>query len=245
MRPAALVVLVSSLLSSLGVPACAEPRGSVAPPSLEPGSEARSTAPARDAPETVFVELERRLGHGPLRLRFELVAEGAIVASLAGTLSIAEEVELQAVGRFGGAEHEVRLWTEGDRLRAGARDAPFALDVPRPPELVPALVIGMMRMGLLHNVAMLVGGQPPDHADGGVREWIQTVEHQHVEGTGDPPAIGYGLVVAGQRAAEGTLWIEAHGLPVRRELTVTFGEGPAGQMRVVERYAWLEPLPAG
>jgi hypothetical protein len=190
-----------------------------------------------DAPGTAFAALEQRLEQNPLRLRFQLSAEGAVVASLAGSLSIADEVELEAKGRFGGAEHDLRLWTEGDHLRAGPRGAP-TLDVPRPPELVPALVIGMTRMGLLHNVAMLAGGKPPDRADGGVREWVQASEHERVEASGEA-ALGFWIVVGGERVARATLWLDAEGRPVRREQTVEFQEG---QMKVVERYEWLEPL---
>lgn len=123
--------------------ASAEPRGG-------------STEPRVYTAETLFAALEGRLGCTPWRVRLELSAEGAVVASLAGLLSMAEDVELRATGTFGGAEQDLRLWTEGDHLRAGPREAP-PLDVPRPSELEPALVIGMARMGLVHDVAMRVG----------------------------------------------------------------------------------------
>lgn len=204
--------------------------------SAEPG--AGSAEAEADVAGTMFKAMEERLERAPWQVRFELSAEGAVVASLAGSLSMAEEVELRATGSFGGAAQDLRLWTEGDRLRGGPREAP-TLDVPRPAELEPALVIGMARMGLMHDVAMLVGGQPPDHASGGVREWLQTIEHERVDANGET-GIRFVLVVAGERAARGTLWLDARGLPVRRELTVEF---PDGEMRVVERYEWLEPLP--
>jgi len=51
----------------------------------------------------MFAGLEQRLEQNPLRLRFQLSAEGAVVASLAGSLSIADELELEAKGRLAGA----------------------------------------------------------------------------------------------------------------------------------------------
>lgn len=239
---------VSAVLVTLavvvGVPGCARP------PSASPAAEPRSAAPAAEpalSPETAFEELERRLSRTPWRLRFELEAEGAVVASLVGTLSIADEIQLEAKGSFAGGEHDVRLWTEGDHLRAGARDAP-TLDVPRPPELAPALVIGMTRMGPLHNVAMLVGGRPPDGADGGVREWVRTLEHARVqpegasEAGGGETGLSFAIEVGGQRVGRATLWLDARGLPVRREQLVEF---PQGSMKVVDRYEWLAPPPLG
>jgi hypothetical protein len=194
-------------------------------------------------------ELERQLGQTPWRVRYELQAEGVVVASLVGSLSLADEVELEVAGQFAGTVHDLRLWTQGDRLHGGPVAAP-TLDVPRPPELAAALVIGMTRMGLLHNVAMLIGGAAPDHADGGVAQWVRTRDHQRVtavrdeSSAADDTALSFAIEVAGQRTARATLWLDEHGLPSRREVTVDL---PEGQMRVVERYEWLlpPPLPEG
>jgi len=46
-------------------------------------------------------------------------------------------------------------------------------DEPVPPEVREALVIGLTRMGILHNLARLVAGVPPDRASGGVRDWVE------------------------------------------------------------------------
>jgi hypothetical protein len=40
----------------------------------------------------MFTAMEERLERTPWRLRFELSAEGAVVASLAGSLSLAEDM---------------------------------------------------------------------------------------------------------------------------------------------------------
>lgn len=237
-------------MGSVGCAGSPAPRE--APPGAEHASPSAAAAPAderSEAPETTFSGLERRLGQTPWRLRYALEAEGAVVASLVGSMSLADEVELEVAGHFAGAEHDLRLWTQGDRLHGGPAGAP-TLDLPRPPELAPALVIGMTRMGLMHNVAMLVGGAAPDHADGGVSEWVRARDLQRVTASRDAAAaadstgLRFDIEVSGQRTARATLWLDAHGLPTHREVTVEF---PEGQMRVVERYEWLlpPPLPEG
>ncbi|MCA9704831.1 MAG: hypothetical protein KDK70_03145 [Myxococcales bacterium] len=208
----------------------------------EPAAAAPGAQAAPSDPETTFGALERDLLRDPLHLRFDITAEGSVEVSLVGELHLDAEVELSARGRFAGEDHELHLWTEGDRLRLGPVDAP-TLDVPRPPELAPALVVGLTRMGLLHNLAMLVAGVGPDHADGGVADWVATVEHHRPS---PPPAEGdaltFGLVVSGQPSGRATLWLDAQGMPLRREQVVDF---PDGQMRVVERYEVLSSVRPG
>ena len=92
-------------------------------------------------------------------------------------------------------------------------------------------------MGVLHNIAMLSGGAPPDHANGGVDDWVKTVEHRHPEGSGS--GVMFDLVVDGTPSGSATLWIDEQGQPLRREQRVDF---PEGTMIVVERY---EDLGAG
>ncbi|MEM9459034.1 MAG: hypothetical protein AAGF11_32955 [Myxococcota bacterium] len=200
-------------------------------------------APPND-PGTLFLELERRLAEGPLHLRFEVVADGVVEASWVGELMVGPVVDLWARGRFAGKDHVLRLWTEGDRLRIGSGEAP-KIDLPRPAALAPALLLGWTRMGVLHNLAMLVGGAPPDHAAGGVEDWVQTVDHRRPTSPGSQgDGVTFGLVVGGEPSGEATLWLDARGTPVRREQTVEF---PEGVMRVVERYEVLESalVPAG
>lgn len=159
---------------------------------------------------------------------------------LEGRLVVGEESELVARGSFAGQPQDLRLWTEGDLLHGGPVDAPsFARS--RPLALDPALIIGFTRMGVLHNIAMLVGGAPPDHADGGVEDWVQTVEHHHVQ-RADASGIAFALRVDGQPSGEATVWLDDEGLPIEREQVVDF---PEGQMRVRETYSFIESVPSG
>ena len=75
-------MVLGALVLVIAVPGC--PRS----PSPEP------PAPAPEpSPKTAFERLEERLSRTPWRMRFELEAEGAVVASLVGTLSLADEIE--------------------------------------------------------------------------------------------------------------------------------------------------------
>lgn len=208
----------------------------------EPGpasSAADSSAPPR---ETLHA-LEARLLRAPAAgIRYTIRAEGVITASLTGTLRLGagSEVELLARGTFAEAAVTLSLRSDGRRMEGGSGERTFRGGAP--PALREALVIGLTRMGLLHNLARLSAGSPPDHAEGGVSEWVRVGE---VKGDDAPGLLDAGLVelgfpifVSGKRSAEATLWMDlASGLPLRREQVVRF---PNGEMRVVEEY---EPLP--
>lgn len=208
-----------------GLCSCAPSQPSAAPESRGPQS---APEPAKDA-ETAFSELEERLLGGGLELSHHLVAEGAIEVDLRGRLWVGDQVELLATGTFAGEAYDLRLSTRGDLLHGGPNTDP-SFERPRPTALVPSLVLGLTRMGLLHNVAMLVSGAPPDHSDGGVGDWVQVVEPRWTE---DGEGLTFGIVVAGEPSGTATLWLDDEGLPRRREQTVPF---PEGEMRVVETY---------
>ena len=97
-----------------------------------------------------------------------------------------------------------------------------------------------MRMGTLHNLAMLAGGAPPDHATGGVTEWVQAVDAEFVvDEHAGTRAVDLRLVVAGQPSGEVTMDFGAAGrFPIRRRQTVRFPEGP---MHVTESYEVVAP----
>lgn len=94
------------------------------------------------------------------------------------------------------------------------------------------MLIGLTRMGILHNLARLIAEAAPDHADSGVREWA-TVDDFAADPE-DPAALSFAITVAGTPAATARLQLDAAGLPLLRQQTVRF---PGGEMRVTERYS--------
>ncbi len=191
-----------------------------------------------------FHELESMLlasaGAGGLRMAVDVSSEGAFESSLGGVVVLEQGNvgSIEVDGSFGGPA-ELRLESDGSRLTGGSSAGEF--DTATPGGLNEAIIVGMTRMGILHTLARLVGGEPPDHMEGGVREWVQAVDLEMLrEIDTDGRAVmrfDFGLVVAGEQSGTATLWFDAVSrLPLRREQTVQF---ETGEMRVIERYEFI------
>jgi len=195
---------------------------------------------ATDA-ETAFAEFEERLLTSDFSLEFNIVASGPYPAQLAGTttLSGADDASVKANGVFAGQSASIRLTAHDGRMKGG--NGALEFDQATPEALREAMVIGLTRMGLLHNLAMMSSGAPPDHADGGVRDWVQAANLKLetdalIEGR-PAVAFSFAVVVSGEDSGSATLWVDAEtGLPLKREQVVSFGNG---EMRVTETYPAL------
>lgn len=190
--------------------------------------------------QAVFEELERRmLEPSPKHLDFEVEASGALSARLHGRLrrNDSGNLALDARGQFAERSMDLMLRANPDTMTGGAGARVFAL--PTPPALDEAVMLGFTRMGILHNLAMLASGRPPDHAEGGLREWL-TVADVTLADDPDPDVhvVTFDVVVDGQRSASATLWIDRATMrPLRRSQRVEF---PGGAMDVVELYVYPE-----
>jgi len=140
-------------------------------------------------------------------------------------------------GAFAGKPADLALLADGRALHlkngAQTREEPLGNESNR------ALLIGLLRMGLLHNLARLTGLRGADHAQGGVEQWVKldsfrpTTFAQSGEFEG-MMSFGFDLVVAGANSGSARLWLDpASGLPRRRQQTVRF---PQGEMIVIEDY---------
>lgn len=219
-RRAGAVVLAAGVLAGCSAPA-------------PEASEASATADVGSDPEAAFREVEDRLlAARTVRLDFEITAEGAVVVALEGRLEMdaGDDVLLTAAGTFAGQPVDVRLETDGETYAFG--NPPEGAGAPVPPELSRAILVGMTRMGLLHNLARLTADAPPDHAEGGVASWV--VVDEFATESEEPPTVGFAITVAGQPSGSATLALDADGRPLVRRQTVGF---PQGEMRVVERYS--------
>jgi hypothetical protein len=198
------------------------------------------TEQAEPAPKIDLEQLEERmLGASRVEFEFAIESEGAVASHFTGRVRWIRDGEftLTAEGEFVGQPQQLELRGDATSL-ATIVGSSEQWSGARPPELIDAVVLGLSHMGLLHNLAMLVGGKPPDHAEGGAREWLdrQGVEPGVVEtreGEEIHP-LEFTLIVGEQEVGRATLWLDAKGLPVERQQTVQF---PEGEMRVVERYS--------
>ena len=197
------------------------------------------TALAEDAGDE-FARLEARLLNAErVTLRFDIRSTGAVVSSLAGSadLSPPDGAAILADGSFAGAAADIRLSSLQEILAGGNGDKTFQVALPQ--ALGEGLLIGFTRMGLLHNLAMLSAGQPPDGTDGRVTDWVEVAdlslgETRALAGGSDRPS-RVTVVVAGRPSGIAELWVdEETGLPVRRVQAVSF---PEGEMRVLENYS--------
>jgi hypothetical protein len=253
--PAALAVSGCGV-SPQNVPPVPPVASSLAPDAPEAGGGVTG-APAGDqeAPDgaDLLDSLEQRLITArAVRAEVDVEARGALAARYQGTLDYrvgddgALALELAFAGSLEDGVDPDRAATEdlpvlGLRVAGGrvhARASERRAELRPPPALWEAMVVGLVRMGLLHNLARLSELELPDHADGQVMEWVRVREAaksatERVDGE-DAVPIRFEIEVAGQRVGEATLWLSARGhLPVRRVQQVRFANGT---MDVTERY---------
>ncbi len=218
-----------------------------AQPEGAPSAEA-SGQPGPTSPSEAFEAFEASLRSGgpPTRIAFDVTAEGAVAADLTGTLLLGDDgrARLEANGDFAGQALDMTLISDGERMfwtgSEGGADTP--------PALRDALGVGFTRMGVLHNLARLSGAAPPDHADGGVAEWVvvtptDAAQVDIPEAT-DATSVFRDITVAGQPSGSYALEFDGPRPVVRRQVV----EFPQGIMRVTERYRVVEfgaDLPAG
>jgi hypothetical protein len=195
--------------------------GEAAPPAAEPSLEALEALLA-DPSQSVHVP-------------FEVEATGAVEVALTGDLFLGPEgaARLEARGTFAGREVDVMAVSDGERLVWSGAPGP----VPSPDGLRDALVVGLTRMGILHNIARLTAGAPPDRMEGGVREWV-VVSPDSAGAAPAPGLTGEGLTraitVDGVPSGAFRLTFDETGrLPRIRLQGVDF---PQGRMDVTERY---------
>lgn len=228
----------------VGLAGCAS-SPTAAPTTSPPGP---SSAPAtQDAASTDPTErltaVERSLIDDDVRARITVHSAGAVESTFVGALVMeGNRVALTASGSFAGTPVELSFEADGERMRGkgGARD----FDLPQPPELRDVLGVSIVRMGLLHTLAMLSAGQPPDVPDSDVRDWlvvtpqpgaptVAVMEPFHPELPSDP--LTFRTAVAGEDSVVATVWMK-EGVLLERQQETRFGEET---MQVLEAF---EPM---
>lgn len=204
-------------------------------------------------PVPAGVTAEQRLAHCEAAVlgakkasaTFLVDATGQNPAHFTGTLELhgGNALKLAAEGSFKGEpvfidldsrdpEGTSRTVTRGPSA-SGHRDPPASA-------MGEAVGLGLVRMGLLHNLAVLTGDAPVDHATGGVREWVKAtnVKDGPLDAIGGQTChrVDFTIEVAAAPRGEASVCIaDATGLPVHRTQTVRF---EAGTMSVTETLTW-------
>lgn len=183
-------------------------------------------APVKSAPITLAAVETAMLDAAAWRVEATIHSEGKFPADLMATVLATRDnrVHIDATGTFLGQPLTLRWVSDGARTSAGE---------PTPPETTRALILGMARMGLLHNLVRLSGGgDAPDHAEGGAGDWVVAIDPQ----PDDAGAIAFALRVAGDQVGRGTVRASAgpHGVVMTERRTEVDFDGVG--MTVEERY---------
>jgi hypothetical protein len=193
--------------------------------------------PAADPAEAFRAAEARLMATESARAAFRITSEGAITVALDGELVLvdAEQLLLTASGTFGDRPVRLELRVADGEMTGGNGQQTFR--EPAPAHVREAVLVGLTRMGLLHNLARLVAALPPDRAAGGVAEWVRAEDVRWVPPTdgSDDAGLAFRIVVSDQEAGEAELWLDPAGLPLRRLQIVRF---PQGEMQVREELRW-------
>lgn len=172
-----------------------------------------------------FEQLEQHiLDSEGINLAFEISSEGAAKSALTGRLALCQgnKIMIQSSGELFGQPVKNSLQSDGLVMKLNRQQKIL------PPKLNEAVVIGLLRMGLLHNLARLGGNLAPDHAGGGVADWVQVPVVRVNSGN-----LYFDILVAGARAGRAELVLSDDGLPLTRVQKVYFG---SEEMSVTESY---------
>ncbi len=172
-----------------------------------------------------FKKLEQQiLDSEGITLAFEIRSEGAVKSTLVGRLALCQgnRIMIQSSGVLFGQPVKNSLQSDGLVMNLNRQQQIL------PPKLNEAVVVGLLRMGLLHNLARLGGNLAPDHAGGGVADWVQVPV---VRVNSDN--LYFDILVAGARAGRAELILSDDGLPLTRVQKVYFG---SEEMNVTESY---------
>ncbi len=188
----------------------------------------RPRPPPPDPGELLFLDLESRLVRAKtVHLKGTLTSTGAVKSTLEAELWLKEgnRARLDVAGTFEGKRLQARFVSDGARMAVGS-----APSVAAEPELRDALAYGFTRMGLLHNAALLVGGEAPDHGAGGAHAWVKA---ERARSLTPATRIAFDVVVDTKVAGDAILQLDAQGRALERVQDVRFD---VGAMHVVERY---------
>lgn len=167
-----------------------------------------------------------------IHFSFDIEARGALSAHVMGHCWLGQEGEARLMfeGRFQGRPVHSEIVSDGILIR---HSNPRISQKAAPLDTYRAFVLGLTRMGLLHNIAVSFSGRAPDRAMGDVDQWLEVSDLVVDE---NESQLSFNLSVGGKPSAQCRLSLdpEAEFLPTVRHQTVRFSE--SATMHVVEKY---------
>lgn len=191
-------------------------------------------------PLQLMRELEVRvLAARHVIIEADVRASGALSAHLTGRTEFLERnrAHAQYAGDLQGRAASLEYSSDGRSGEIRNGDAKWAEGLGS--ESNHAGLVGVLRLGLWHNLSRMSVLQGPEHAGGGIEAWSMPDGFRpttYALGGEFPGAMsfGYDLMLDGRNAGNVRLWLDpVSGLPRRRQMTLKL---PQGEATVVEDY---------
>ena len=172
-----------------------------------------------ETPEQRIAAVEHRLDTAPQwSMAFTTLTSGAVNSHFTGTMNV-------LAGNIAAIDADGFLRDQPAHIRWNAGGSPA--------QVSHALSIGLVRLGITHNLATLAGGAKTiDNADGGID---QALKMTNLAWDAKDKKFTYHIVVNGVDTGTGELRVGRGDMPRSRTLTVKF---PTGDMHVEEHYEW-------
>ena len=165
--------------------------------------------------------------------------------SMAGTLKLSNDGKLHGdfQGTIGPDKAKLLVDADGQALTISLNEDQRSGVQPK--ALREALLVSLMRIGFSNTLIAFSQLKPPEHAEGGVEDWIKIENVQLREAAvaqgyhNGEIALQFGFRVNGKPGGYTRLWISTQsGLPLRREQFFTYqtADGKEAVMRTDERY---------
>jgi hypothetical protein len=159
-----------------------------------------------------FEQMEEALVRQPVEGKVFSHADGSVSADIEATLTIGGDTKIDYKGNVMG------------------KDVDSTYKAATTPELRDAILIGMARMGLLHNIVSFTRDRPPANVEGHVREAL--IAHDFAKAPGG--GISYKLRAGNREMGESVIKINSKShFPMSRQFTAHLDNG---DMHVSETY---------
>jgi hypothetical protein len=173
-----------------------------------------------ESPEQRLAAVEHRLDTAAeWSMAYTTTTTGAVNSRFRGTMNVLH-------GNFASIDADGFLRDQPAHIRWDASGSPA--------QVSHALSIGIVRLGITHNLATLASGKKTiDNAEGGID---QALKMTNLAWDAKDKKFTYHIVVEGVDSGTGELRVGRGDMPRSRILNVKFPSG--GDMHVEERYEW-------
>lgn len=184
------------------------------------------------APQEQFEIAEANVLKNGLKTSYRAISTGAYEINLSGEVDLVPGKKLNwtSSGNFGARPIDFELTADSDSVFYESQAETTAWV--RPDFLDEAVIKGLFRMGIMHNLAVLSGGKLPDHSDSdSIDVWLSTDFSAYPQPS---DTLIFNVLVNGNPTAKAELVLDDKNRPLYRWQHVEMGGG----MTVEERFEY-------